>query len=115
MQLRFFLNPLQFNAAAHAAGIAWTHANDLYSTAVAALNRLTSDQIKQKGTPRPLTPRAIPASARSPLREALERQNADRAAAVEVQILDNVFVTFCAGVIADVRITAPAPSAPAPL
>lgn len=109
--MRFFLNPLQFNAAAHAAGVAWTHANDLYANAVAALGRLTPSQIKEKGTSRPLTPRVIPAAARSPLREALERQNADRAAAIEVQILDSVFVTFCSGVVADVRIVV-APSQP---
>jgi hypothetical protein len=38
----------------------------------------------------------------------LERQNAERAAAVEVQILPTVAVTFCASVIADVRVSAPA-------
>lgn len=112
--MRFFLNPIQFNAAAHQAGIAWAQARLLYADAVNALDGLTSTQIAQ-GASRPLPPRPIPASARNPLRAALERQNADRAAAVEVQILDNVFVTFCAGVIADVRIVAPAPSAPAPV
>lgn len=109
--MRFFLNPIQFNASANAAGIAWGESRALYADAVNALDGLTLEQIKQ-GASRPLPPRPIPASARSPLREALERQNADRAAAVEVQILDNVFVTFCVGVIADVRVVAPAPSAP---
>lgn len=104
--MRFFLNPLQFNTAANEAGISWSKARALYAQALLALESLNSEKIKQ-GTPRPLPARPIPASARSPLREALERQNADRAAAVEVQLLDNVFVTLCVGVIADVRVSAP--------
>lgn len=103
--MRFFLNPIQFNAAASEAGVDRRAASQLYADAVNALEALTSDQIEQ-GTPKPLTPRTIPASARNPLRAALERQNAERAAAVEVQLTPAVAVTFCASVIADVRVVA---------
>lgn len=113
MIVRFFLNPIQFIAAAREAGFSHGRSDALYREALTALNTLSAQKIEE-GTPRPLPLRPIPATARSPLREALERQNADRAAAVEVQLLDNVFVTFCVGMIADVRVEPQTQPAPAP-
>jgi hypothetical protein len=99
-----FLNPIQFYSAASAAGVDPLASKRLYAETLRALDALTSAQIAAQGVPHPLTPRVVPPAARSPLREALERQNADRAAAVEVSILPTVSVVVCAGFVADVRI-----------
>jgi hypothetical protein len=100
-----FLNPIQFDVAARKAGIDGDEAWSLYAQAVQALAMLSFRDVKARGVPHPLTPRAVPPAARSPLREALERQNADRAAAVEMSILPTVSVVVCAGFVADVCIT----------
>jgi len=104
-----FLNPIQFYSAASAAGVDSLASKRLYAETSRALDALTSAQIAAQGVSKPLTPRTIPSTARSPLREALERQNADRAAAVEVQVLPAVAVTFCANVVADVRVSVSGP------
>ena len=99
-----FLNPIQFDAAAREAGIDKVASRRLFTDATQALATLSPRDVKERGVPHPLTPRVVPPAARSPLREALERQNADRAAAVEVSILPTVSVVVCAGFVADVRI-----------
>jgi hypothetical protein len=99
-----FLNPIQFDVAAREAGIDKAASRRLYGEAAQALAMLTPRDVKERGVPQPLTPRVVPPAARSPLREALERQNADRAAAVEVALLPTVSVVVCAGFVADVRI-----------
>lgn len=101
---RLFLNPIQFDVAARTAGLDRDAAWSLYEETCRALETLTAKDIKALGVSRPVPPRTVPAAARSPLREALERQNAERAAAVEVMVLPTVAVTFCSGFIADVRI-----------
>jgi hypothetical protein len=108
--MRFFLNPIQFYSASSAAGIDQLSSRRLYAETVLALAATTAAQIREQGVSKPLTPRTIPATARSPLREALERQNAERAAAVEVQVLPAVAVTFCANIVADVRVVSLVPT-----
>ena len=76
--MRFFLNPIQFGLAANAAGVVSPAADQLYFETTLALDSLTSDQIKA-GVSSPLPLRKIPAAARSPLRDALERQKIGRA------------------------------------
>ena len=99
-----FLNPIQFNRAAAAAGVDRAKARDLYSEALLALAALTPTDVQSRGMPRPLTPRPLPATARGTLRETIEKQNAQRARAMELQLVPNVFVSICADVVADIRI-----------
>ena len=113
--MQAFLNPIQFGRAAREAGFDARAASRMLQEASAALASLTPADVRERGVSKPLPPRVIPTAARSPLRDALERQNADRAAAVEVQIVESVFVTFCAGFIADVRVVAEAAPVPAPV
>lgn len=103
--MQAFLNPIQFHSAATAAGIDALEARKLYGEALAALRALSPLDFDKRAQPRPLEPRKLPASARGNLRIAIEEQNAERAAAVEVAVLPNVYLSFCAGVVADVRIT----------
>lgn len=98
-----FLNPIQFQRAADAAGIDRMTAKSLYSEALVALQNLTSADLKERSVPRQLPARAMPAAARGALKLAIEKQNEQRAAAVEIELLPKVFVAFCADVIADVR------------
>jgi hypothetical protein len=103
-----FLNPIQFYRAAEAAGIDRARARSLYGDAIAAVQALTAADLKSRGVPKPLTPRSLPVAARGALKTAIEKQNERRAAAVEIELLTDVFVTFCADVIADVRFEAQA-------
>lgn len=110
-----FLNPIQFNRAADAAGVDRLKARMLYSEAVAALVALTPAALRERSVPRPLTPRALPPAARGALKESIEKQNAQRAAAVEIELLPKIFIALCADAVADVRFsTEDAPPAPPP-
>lgn len=102
--VRAFLNPIQFNSAAAAAGIPTQEARRLYTAACSALLSIDEREVQQLGEPRPLTPRTLPPAARGNLKRAIEEQNERRAAAVELEVVPGVFLSFCAGVIADVRI-----------
>lgn len=101
-----FLNPIQFSLAAQEARVSAATARQLYRDAAQALAEMPYEQVKERGVAKPLPARTIPAAARSPLREALERQNADRAAAIEVEVIPRVAVTFCSGIIAAIRVSA---------
>jgi len=102
--VRAFLNPIQFNSAAAAAGLATQEARRLYTATCAALQGIDDEDVRRHGEPRPLTPRPLPAAARGNLKRAIEEQNVRRAAAVELEVLPGVFLSFCAGAVAGVRI-----------
>lgn len=101
-----FLNPIQFIAAAVAAGFSSADARTLYAKANNALSSTPARDLLAQGEPKALAPRNIPPAARGALRAALENQNQQRASAVEASVpgLPGVFVTLCAGVVADVRV-----------
>jgi hypothetical protein len=98
------LNPLQFNSAANAAGLSAQDARRLFSATCEALRGIDANDVQQHGEPRPLTPKVMPVAARGNLKRAIEEQNERRAAAVELEVIPGVFLSFCAGAVADVRI-----------